>query len=269
MVQISPNPESRALEDRVVLITGACSGIGTAAAHCFARAGATVVLLDRRTKPLEALYDAIEARGGPTPALYPLDLLGASPADYRELSNQLLAHFGRLDGLLHNAADIKGLTPLANFVVEQWYQSLQVNLNGPFLLTQALLEPLKRSADASVVFTTDAVGAEGRAYWGAYAVAKGAIDSLVRLLAHEWQANTPIRVNAIDPGAVRTATRMRLFPGVAPTTWPEPEAVMAAYLYLMGPASRGMTGQTLRAQAFGAPGEGPGDDGAKGRGTGA
>ncbi len=156
-------PAADLLKDRVILVTGAGEGIGRAVARRLAGHGATVILLDRAIRMLEQVYDEIEQAGGPRPAIYPMNLEGATPKDYTDLAQVLDTEFGRLDGLLHNAALFEGLTPIANYDIELWYRILQVNLNAPFLLTQALLGVLNRSADASVVFTTDRVGDEGRA----------------------------------------------------------------------------------------------------------
>lgn len=241
-------PAADLLKDRVILVTGAGSGIGRAVARCLAGHGATVVLLDRAIRMLEQVYDAIEKAGGPQPAIYPMNLEGASPKDYADLAQVLDTEFGRLDGLLHNAALFEGLTPIANYDIEFWYRILQVNLNAPFMLTQAVLGLLNRSADASVVFTTDQVGDAGRAYWGAYAVAKGGAQTLMKLLASELETNTPIRVNSIDPGQVRTELILRAYPGRDPAEWARPEDILAAYLYLLGPDSKGITGRTFHAQ---------------------
>jgi len=241
-------PAADLLKDRVILVTGAGSGIGRAVARCLAGHGATVVLLDRAIRMLEQVYDAIEKAGGPQPAIYPMNLEGASPKDYADLAQVLDTEFGRLDGLLHNAALFEGLTPIANYDIEFWYRILQVNLNAPFMLTQAVLGLLNRSADASVVFTTDQVGDAGRAYWGAYAVAKGGAQTLMKLLASELETNTPIRVNSIDPGQVRTELILRAYPGRDPAEWARPEDILAAYLYLLGPDSKGITGRTFHTQ---------------------
>jgi len=236
------------LKNRVILITGVGEGIGRAAARRLAGHGATVILLGRTIRRLEQVYDEIEQAGGPKPAIYPMNLEGATPKDYADLARVLDAEFGRLDGLLHNAALFAGLTPIANYDIELWYRILQVNLNAPFLLTQAVLELLHRPADASVVFTTDRVGEEGRAYWGAYAVAKGGAQTLMKLLASELETNTAIRVNSIDPGRVRSELTLRAYPGRDPAEWADPEDIMATYLYLLGPDSKGVTGQTFHAQ---------------------
>lgn len=241
-------PAADLLKDRVILVTGAGSGIGRAAARQLAARGATVILLGRTIRKLEQAYDDIERAGGPKPAIYPMNLEGATPKDYADLARVLEAEFGRLDGLLHNAALFERLTPITNYDVELWYRTLQVNLNAPFLLTHALLGLLNRSADASVVFTDDRVGEDGQAYWGAYAVAKGGARTLMKILANELETNTPIRVNSVDPGQVRTGLTLRAYPGRDPQEWADPEAVLGVYLYLLGPDSRGVTGQTFRAQ---------------------
>ncbi|MDS4022784.1 MAG: YciK family oxidoreductase [Candidatus Competibacter sp.] len=241
-------PAADLLKDRVILVTGAGDGIGRAVARRLGAHGATVVLLGRTIRKLEQVYDEIEREGGPKPAIYPMNLEGATPKDYADLARVLESEFGRLDGLLHNAALFERLTPIANYDVELWYRTLQVNLNAPFLLTHAVLGLLNRSADASIVFADDRVGEEGQAYWGAYAAAKGGIRTLMKMLASELETNTPIRVNSIDPGRVRAGLTLRAYPGREPAEWTDPEAILDAYLYLLGPDSRGVTGQTFRAQ---------------------
>jgi NAD(P)-dependent dehydrogenase (short-subunit alcohol dehydrogenase family) len=236
------------LKDRVILVTGAGDGIGRTAARRFAACGATVVLLGRTIRKLEQVYDDIEQAGHPQPAIYPMNLEGASPKDYADLAHVLETEFGRLDGLLHNAAILGGLTPVIHYNIEHWYRVLQVNLNAPFLLTQAVLNLMIRSADASIVFTADSVSDEGRAYWGAYAVAKGGLQTLMKMLASELETNTTVRVNSVDPGKVRTELRLKAYPGGDPGEWADPETIMGVYLYLMGADSKGVTGQTFKAQ---------------------
>ncbi len=241
-------PEPTLLADRVILVTGAGDGIGRAAAKSFAAHGATVILLGRTISKLEAVYDEIEQAGHPQPAIYPMNLEGASPNDYENLANTLETEFKRLDGLLHNASILGTLTPLEHYDIKLWYQVMQVNLNAPFLLTQACLGIMKRAPDASIVFTSSSVGRKGRAHWGAYSVSKFATEGIMQILADELEVNTAIRVNSINPGATRTAMRMVAYPGEDPKTVPPPEAIMPLYLYLMGPDSHKVNGQALNAQ---------------------
>jgi NAD(P)-dependent dehydrogenase (short-subunit alcohol dehydrogenase family) len=242
------HPSPNLLKERVILVTGAGDGIGRAASQRFAAFGATVILLGRTLRKLEQVYDEIEQAGYPQPAIYPLNLEGASPKDYLDLALKLETEFGRLDGLLHNAAILGTLTPIIHYNIELWYRVLQVNLNAPFLLTQAVLNLLCRSADATIVFTADAVSDEGRAYWGAYSVAKAGGQTLMKTLASELETNTAVRVNSIDPGKVRSGLRLQAYPAGDADTWTDPEAVLDTYLYLIGPDSKGITGQTLKVQ---------------------
>ena len=236
------------LKDRVILITGAGDGIGAAAAKRCAAHGATVILLGRTTRKLEAVYDAIEAAGHPQAAIYPMNLEGAAPKDYEDLANTIEKEFGRLDGLLHNASLLGTLTPLGQYDVEQWSKVMQVNLNAPFLMTQACLELLKKSEDASLLFTGSSVGRQGRAYWGAYGISKAANENMMQIWADELESNTSVRVNSINPGAVRTTMRARAYPGEDPNKLPKPEDILATYLYLLGPDSKGVTGRQFDAQ---------------------
>lgn len=237
-------PAADLLEDRVILVTGAGDGIGRAAAMAFAAHGATVILLGKTVAKLEAVYDAIEAAGGPEPAIYPMHLEGAAPHDYQELAHVIDVNFGQLDGLLHNAATLPYLCRLKDYDAEDWVKVMQADLTAPFLLTQACLPLLERSKDASVLFTTDTVGRRGKAFWGAYGVAKAGVERLSQILAEELE-HAGIRVNCIDPGPTRTALRKRVFPGEDAATLKEPEALAPLYLWAMGPDSRGTSGQRL------------------------
>ncbi len=231
------------LKNRVILVTGASRGIGRSAAKTFATYGATVILLARTVKKLETLYDEIVEAGHPLPAIYPFNLANATPKDYEDLRQNIESHFGKLDGLLHNAAELGTLTPIEHYPIEQWAHVLQVNLNSAFLLTQATLPLLKRSENASIVFTTADEGLKGKAYWGAYGVSKFALNGLMQTLAQELETNTNIRVNSINPNKVRTTLRASVYPAENIKDLPLPEAIMTHYLYLMGPDSGDIRGQ--------------------------
>ena len=151
-----PAPDE--LRDRVILVTGAGDGIGKAVSLACARYGATVILLGRTVKKLEAVYDAIVEQGAPQPAIYPLDLQGATPEHYEQLADNVANEFQRLDGLLHNAARLGPLTPMDHFEPEEWARVFQVNVHAPFVLTRACLALLKNSKDARIVFTVAETG---------------------------------------------------------------------------------------------------------------
>ena len=152
---------------------------------------------------------------------------------------------GRLDGLLNNAGILGDRSPIEHHDTTTWLKVIHVNLSAPFLLTQALLPLLHNSEDGSVVFTSSGVGRKGRAYWGAYAVSKFGTEGLMETLAAEVD---DIRVNCINPGATRTAMRKVAYPGEDPTTLLTAADIMPTYLYLLGPDSKGTTGESLNCQ---------------------
>lgn len=236
------------LKDRVLLITGASAGIGRVAALTCAAHGATVILMGRDNDKLDAVYDEIVAAGHPTPAILTLDLSQASAVSCREVADVIESTFGRLDGILHNAAVLGEITPLEMYDPDTWDFVMNVNLRAPFVLTQALLPLLKQSPDASVVMTTSSVGRRARAFWGAYAISKCGIEGLVQMLSDELAAISAIRVNAINPGGTRTNMRASAYPGENPQTVKTPEELMPLYLYLLGPDSTGISGQSFDAQ---------------------
>ena len=235
------------LDDRVILVTGAGDGIGAALAKAIAGLGATVILVGRTLKKLEAVYDAIEADGGPTPALFPMDFEKAVPDDYDRLAEAIDKEYGRLDGLVHNAGQLGTRTPIEQFDVTEWQRVMFVNLTAPFILTRLLLPLLRASADASLVFTSSGVGREGRAYWGAYSVSKFGTEGLMEILSAELE-QTSVRANCVNPGPTRTSMRAEAYPGEDPERLKTPEQILAPYLYLLGPDSQGVSGISFDAQ---------------------
>ncbi len=245
MFEYSARPDL--LKDRVILVTGAGRGIGEAAAKAYAAHGATVLLLGKNEDNLNEVYDQIEAAGHPQPVVIPFNLETALPHQYDELAATIEAEFGRLDGLLHNAAILGPRTPLEQLSGDNFMRVMQVNVNAMFMLTSTLLPLLKLSEDASVIFTSSSVGRQGRAYWGAYATSKFATEGLMQVMADEVDG-TQVRANSVNPGATRTGMRAQAYPGENPTNNPLPEAIMPVYLYLMGPDSKGVNSQAFDAQ---------------------
>ena len=236
------------LKDKVILVTGAGDGIGRCAAKSFAACGATVILLGRTVTKLEQVYDEITESGDTEPVIVPLCLEKASEEDYLHMAEAIEEQFGQLDGLLHNAGLLGQKTSIANYQAATWQQVMQVNVNAAFLLTKSVLPLMKASSDASILFTSSGVGRHGRAFWGAYAVSKFATEGLAQVLSHELEEISNIRVNCINPGATRTNMRAEAYPAENPASLKTPEQIMPAYLYLMGPDSIGVSGQSFDAQ---------------------
>lgn len=235
------------LQDRVILVTGAGQGIGRAAALAFAAQGATVILLGRKVKKLEAVYDEIEAAGNPQPLIFPLNLEKAGEDEYKALAEGIYQQLGRLDGILHNASRFDNLSPLEIQTTEQFNGMLKTNLIAPFALTKACLPLLKRAPDASVVVTSTTAAHHPTAYWGAHAVSKSAVEMLVKVWALEMETFPNLRINTVIPGAVQCPQRKKSHPGELHEKLPKAEAIMPLYLYLMGHDSTGVSGQVFEA----------------------
>lgn len=232
-----------ALKDRVVLVTGAAGGLGKAAALAIARAGGTPILLGRKTRPLEKLHDEAVVAGA-EPAIYPLDLEGATPRDYEDMAAAIERDFGRLDGIVNCAAHFSGLQPAALVEPLDWLRTLHVNLSAPFLLLQACLPLLQRASDASVVFVADDLDLVGKANWGAYGVAKHALAGMVTILHQEWDSG-PLRVHALLPPPLRTALRRTAYFGENSMQLPAPERMAPALVYLLGADGAAARGKVL------------------------
>lgn len=239
-----PVPASNALHDRVVLVTGATGGLGRASAVACASAGATVVLAGRKVRPLEALYDALEAMGAPKPAIYPIDFEGASADDYANMAEAIRLQCGHLDGIIHAAAHFDGLRPIEQLKPNDWMRAQQIAVNAPFLLTQACLPLLRDRKDASVVFVLDDPERIGKAYWGSYGVAKAAIAAFASIL-HEETENGPVRVQSLLPPPMRTALRRMAYFGENTLERPLPDEAGAAAAWMISPAALAVRGHTL------------------------
>jgi NAD(P)-dependent dehydrogenase (short-subunit alcohol dehydrogenase family) len=240
-------PTPGELDGRIIAVTGASSGIGRAVALACARYGAQLVLIGRNARKLEEVHASIASAEGPEATIALLDLERALAPDYDQLAEAVLERFGRLDGLLHNAGILGVLSPIEHHDVPTWVRVMHVNVTAAFALTQVLMPALRKSTDASVLFTSSSVGRHGRAYWGAYAVSKFATEGLMQVLAAETHI-TSIRVNSLNPGRARTMMRRQAYPAEDINTLPLPEQLTGAYIALLGPASRGVTGRTFDAQ---------------------
>jgi NAD(P)-dependent dehydrogenase (short-subunit alcohol dehydrogenase family) len=223
------------LNDQVILVTGATGGFGKAVSTALARHGATVILLARNLRLVEALYDEIEQAGGPTPAIYPMNLEGATEHDYAELANNLESRLGRLDGMIHCAATLGAPTVFAQSDATTWYQVHQVNLHAPYLLTRACLPLLSSAPKASLLFMIDD---KPGAYWDAYQVSKQGLAAMAGLLAREYEGSN-LHVNCFNPGKTRTALQLRAYPAAHNNDQlPLPQEHLNTFLYLMSAAAK-------------------------------
>ncbi len=236
------------LRERIILITGASDGIGRALALHAASLGAQIILHGRNVGKLEKVYDEIESiDAAPRPSIAMMDLASADANSYQTLAASLSEEFGRLDGLVHNAGILGERYSIEQYDAILWQQVMHVNVTAAFALTQVCLPMLQAASDPSIIFTSSGVGRVGKAFWGAYAVSKFATEGLAQVLANEHR-HDKLRVNCINPGATRTSMRLAAYPAEDRDKLKRPEEILATYIYLLGPDSKGLTGESLDAQ---------------------
>lgn len=237
-------PVANELEGRVVLVTGAYGGLGSAVARAVTRAGATVVITGKRKRQLEQLYDAMVREGLSEPIIHPLDMETATPRDYEALAEGLQRDLGRLDGIVHTAASFAGLMPVATHKPDAWLRSLHVNVSAPFALTQACMPLLATASDSAAVFVLDNPEQVQRAHWGAYGVSKAALERFVAIL-HDEHDEDALRVHALLPAPMRTTLRRAAYFGEDTLRHPLPDSTAEAVVYLLSAKAAATRGGVL------------------------
>jgi NAD(P)-dependent dehydrogenase (short-subunit alcohol dehydrogenase family) len=220
------------LKNKVILITGASDGIGRALALSAAKAGAQLILVGKTASKLNAVYDEICAldQNIKKPMLLPVNLLQLSTKNTEEIYDAIAELYGKLDGLVHLAGDLFGLQPIALYDIQKWQQTIHLHLHVPFLLTKTLLPLLKQADAAHILFATDTVASEGKAYYGAYACAKSGIDTFAKVLTQELESNTRISVKTIYPGKVATRLQRRISPDMNLSDFQTPEQASGLFM---------------------------------------
>ena len=216
---------------KVALVTGAAGALGAALVEQLMAGGWDCIGLDRNRRGLEQLHDRL-ASAGAAPLVVPLDLSGAGPQHFGELAGSLEKQFGRLDALVHAAADFKALTPLEHHPADEWMKTLQAGLTGPFLLSQALLPLMRRTAGSRMVWVEDDPTGRQKAYWGAYGVAQSGRTALARILAAECRRDGP-EIVTIDPGPFYSPLRSRAWPAEDPKALPTAEQAAARVMAVL------------------------------------
>ncbi len=236
------------LADRIILITGSSDGIGKALALEAAALGAQIILHGRSVPKLEKIYDAIEEiEGAPRPSIAVMDLESANAEQYITLAQSIESEFGRLDGLVQNASILGERYSIEQYDAVIWQKVMHVNVTAAFALTQVFLPLLMNAQDPSVIFTSSGVGRTGKAFWGAYAASKFATEGLSQVLADEHR-HDKLRSNCLNPCATRTNMRLAAYPAEDRDKLRRPDEILAPYIYLLGPDSKGITGESFDCQ---------------------
>ena len=242
MINLLNKKPSQRLTGRVALVTGASRGIGAAVAKAFAAEGAHVILLARTVGGLEAVDDAIQAAGG-TATLLPLDLM--KPDQIAAIGPSLAERFKRLDILVANAGILGPLSPVAMSDPRLWENVFKINVLANYHLIRTL-DPLLRGSDAGrAIFVTSGAAHLHAPFWSAYAASKAALEEMAATYAEEV-SYSPLKVNILDPGVVRTTMRAEAFPGEDPMSLPEPESIVESFIELVS-RQQDKTGKIVRA----------------------
>ncbi|CAL1329099.1 YciK family oxidoreductase [Candidatus Providencia siddallii] len=240
-------PKQNILNKKIILITGSGDGIGREAAITFARFGASIILVGKTKKKLDAVSLEIKKLTTKESYVYTLDLLTATNEKYKNLAKNISKTYKYLDGVIHNAGILGTISSIKDQPINVWNKVIQVNLNGVFILTKVLLPLLMKAQNPSLVFTSSTAGKKCRAGWGAYAVSKFATEGLMKILSKEYK-KTNLRINCINPGAVYTKMRKKAFPLENSSILKKPIDIMPIYIYLMSNDSLKKTGISFDAQ---------------------
>jgi len=232
------------LKDKVTLITGASQGLGRALALAFAREGARVVVNARSEESVGPVAREVEDTGAEVLAVA-ADV--SKGADAERLVDETANHFGSIDVLVNNAGLLGPRVVIEEYPEDEWRRVIDANLTGPFLVSRAAIPHL--SAGGSIINVVSGVSVEGRAEWGAYSVSKFGVEGLTQILAAELK-QSGVRVNAVDPGGMRTDMRAAAYPEEDPQTRIPPEENTAIFLYLASDESKDVTGGRFKAQEF-------------------
>lgn len=233
------------LTNTIYLVTGAGGGVGSATALALSHAGATVILVGRSLPSLEKTYDSIIAAGGPEPILYPLDLATATDSQYEDLAGAIQVRLKRLDGIVHAASAFLPPSPLHQQTSAEWLEQFRVNAVAPFVLNQACAALLRRAPDAAVILIGETHGAAPTAYWGGFAVAKGALETYFHIQASEWASEPALRIHLVIPGPIRAPQRALSHPGEDKAALPTAAELASDLVYLIAHPNATPRGQRL------------------------
>jgi NAD(P)-dependent dehydrogenase (short-subunit alcohol dehydrogenase family) len=234
------------LSGKVALITGASRGIGKAIALAYAGEGAKVFICARKPTELARAAREIRAAGGE------VDYVAANLANARatkRLVNAARRRYGRIDVLVNNASILGPRAPIASYPLAAWEEVIKINLTALFLVTKEALDVMIPQREGSIINLSSGVGRTGKARWGAYATSKFGVEGLTQVLADEVKQSN-IRVNAVNPGATRTAMRAEAYPHEDPLTIPAPEEITPVFVYLASSESSGVTGKSFDAREW-------------------
>ena len=226
------------MKNKVILITGANKGIGKTLSLKFSKMGANIVLLGRNEESLDSVYDEIITTTSTKPLIIKCDLSDIDNKSAKQINDEIMGVYGRLDGVIFNAAKLGKMSTIEDYEEDIWKEVFNINLHSAFIISKEILPALKAAPNGRIIFTSSGVAEVGKAFWGAYSASKFAVKGLAEILRDELDTTSNVKVFNYDPGKTRTSMRALAYPAENPQDLKEPKVLFNDYLWFISDESQ-------------------------------
>ena len=226
------------MKNKVILITGANKGIGKMLSLEFSKMGVNIVLLGRNEESLDSVYDEIITTTSTKPLIIKCDLSNIDINSAKQISDEIMGVYGRLDGVIFNAAKLGKMSTIEDYEEDIWKEVFNINLHSAFIISKEILPALKAAPNGRIIFTSSGVAEVGKAFWGAYSASKFAVKGLAEILRDELDTTSNVKVFNYDPGKTRTSMRALAYPAENPQDLKEPKVLFNDYLWFFSDESQ-------------------------------
>ena len=226
------------MKNKVILITGANKGIGKTLSLEFSKMGVNIVLLGRNEESLDSVYDEIITTTSTKPLIIKCDLSDIDNKSAKQINDEIMGVYGRLDGVIFNAAKLGKMSTIEDYEEDIWKEVFNINLHSAFIISKEILPVLKAAPNGRIIFTSSGVAEVGKAFWGAYSASKFAVKGLAEILRDELDTTSNVKVFNYDPGKTRTSMRALAYPAENPQDLKEPKVLFNDYLWFFSDESQ-------------------------------
>ena len=226
------------MKNKVILITGANKGIGKTLSLEFSKMGVNIVLLGRNEESLDSVYDEIITTTSTKPLIIKCDLSDIDNKSAKQINDEIMGVYGRLDGVIFNAAKLGKMSTIEDYEEDIWKEVFNINLHSAFIISKEILPALKAAPNGRIIFTSSGVAEVGKAFWGAYSASKFAVKGLAEILRDELDTTSNVKVFNYDPGKTRTSMRALAYPAENPQDLKEPKVLFNDYLWFFSDESQ-------------------------------
>lgn len=226
------------MKNKVILITGANKGIGKTLSLEFSKMGVNIVLLGRNEESLDSVYDEIITTTSTKPLIIKCDLSDIDNKSAKQINDEIMGVYGRLDGVIFNAAKLGKMSTIEDYEEDIWKEVFNINLHSAFIISKEVLSALKAAPNGRIIFTSSGVAEVGKAFWGAYSASKFAVKGLAEILRDELDTTSNVKVFNYDPGKTRTSMRALAYPAENPQDLKEPKVLFNDYLWFFSDESQ-------------------------------